>query len=292
MKCMLCPRRCGVDRRINKGYCGEGEAIRAARASLHMWEEPCISGNDGSGTVFFSGCSMKCVYCQNREIATGNMAKEISVERLSEIFIELQTKNANNINLVTGDHFIPQIVEAIKKAREKGLHIPIVFNTSSYLTPDGLKLLDGYVDIYLADFKYWSEEISKRYSNAPDYRFFAQDAISEMVNQVGEPMYDSRGMLKKGVIIRHMLLPGYVYDSKKIIRYISETYGDSVILSIMNQYTPINMEAYPEINRPVTKSEYDEVIDYALSIGVKDAFIQKEGTAAESFIPVFDYRGI
>ena len=292
MKCMLCPRNCETDRRVSKGYCGEGNIIKAARASLHMWEEPCISGEEGSGTVFFSGCSLKCVYCQNKSISIGKIGKEISVDRLAEIFLELQSKKANNINLVTGDHFIPQIIEAIKKAKNNGLHIPIVFNTSSYISVDTVKALRGYVDIFLADFKYWESETGQKYSNAPDYPEAAKAAIEQMAEQTGEPLYDSRGMMKKGVIVRHMILPGYTAESKKIIEYVFKKYGNKVILSIMNQYTPINMESYSEINRKVTEQEYDEVIDYALSIGVEEAFIQEEGTQSESFIPDFNIEGI
>lgn len=292
MECMLCPRKCGVDRSIKLGFCGQSDKIKAARASLHMWEEPCISGEEGSGTVFFSGCSLKCVYCQNKSISIGTVGKEITTHRLAEIFIELQDKNANNINLVTGDHFIPQIIEAIKKAKANGFKIPIVFNTSSFINVDSIKVLDGYVDIFLADFKYWSLETAEKYSNAKNYSEVAKAAIEQMVKQVGMPVYDSCGIMTKGVIVRHMILPGYISESKKIIEYIFKKYGNSVVLSIMNQYTPINMENFPEINRKVTEDEYNEVIDYALSMGVEEAFVQEEGTQSESFIPDFNIEGI
>lgn len=292
MECMLCPRKCGVDRSIKLGFCGQSDKIKAARASLHMWEEPCISGEEGSGTVFFSGCSLKCVYCQNKSISIGTVGKEITTHRLAEIFIELQDKNANNINLVTGDHFIPQIIEAIKKAKANGFKIPIVFNTSSFINVDSIKVLDGYVDIFLADFKYWSLETAEKYSNAKNYSEVAKASIEQMVKQVGMPVYDSCGIMTKGVIVRHMILPGYISESKKIIEYIFKKYGNSVVLSIMNQYTPINMENFPEINRKVTEDEYNEVIDYALSMGVEEAFVQEEGTQSESFIPDFNIEGI
>ena len=292
MECMLCPRKCGVDRSFGVGYCGEGDTIKAARASLHMWEEPCISGEEGSGTVFFSGCSLKCVYCQNKSISIGKVGKEITIQRLAEIFLELQEKNANNINLVTGDHFIPQIIEAIKAAKANGLRIPIVFNTSSFINVDSIKVLDGYVDIFLADFKYWSSQAAEKYSNARNYPEAAKAAIEQMVKQTGKPVYDSRGIMTKGVIVRHMMLPGYTSDAKRIVEYIFKKYGNSVVLSIMNQYTPINMENFPEINRKVTEDEYDDVIDYALSIGVEEAFVQEEGTQSESFIPDFNIEGI
>jgi len=292
MECMLCPRQCGVDRSIGVGYCGEMDTIKAARASLHMWEEPCISGKEGSGTVFFSGCSLKCVYCQNKSISIGKVGKEITTQRLAEIFLELQEKNSNNINLVTGDHFIPQIIEAIKAAKAKGLKIPIVFNTSSFINVDSIKALDGYVDIFLADFKYWSFETAEKYSNARNYPEAAKAAIEQMVKQTEKPVYDSRGIMTKGVIVRHMILPEYTSEAKRIVEYIFKKYGNSVVLSIMNQYTPINMEKFPEINRKVTEVEYDEVIDYALSIGVEEAFVQEEGTQSESFIPDFNIEGI
>lgn len=292
MICNLCPRNCGVDRSEKRGYCGAGDKIMAARASLHYWEEPCISGEEGSGTVFFSGCSLKCVYCQNSSISVGYKGKEISVERLAEIFTELQEKKANNINLVTGDHFLPQIIKSVVKAREMGLKIPVILNTSSYLNVETVKMAKGYIDIYLADFKYMRSETGDRYSRAQDYPHVAKQAIDEMVRQTGTPIYDSRGIMQKGVIIRHMMLPGIMDESKEIIKYVHERYGNSVVMSIMNQFTPIGVDNYKEINRHITSEEYDELIDYALSVGVEEAFVQEDGTASESFIPEFDFCGI
>lgn len=292
--CTLCPRNCHSNR-LNgqKGYCKVTDEIMVARAALHMWEEPCISGENGSGTVFFSGCAMGCVYCQNREIAKGVVGKVITIERLSEIFLELQSKNANNINLVTPSHYVPQIIEAIIVARSKGLHIPIVYNSSGYEKVETLKMLEGYVDIYLPDFKYLSQEIGKKYSNCEDYFEYASEAIKEMVRQVGEPEFKEDGIMTKGVIVRHLTLPGYLKDSKNIITYLYETYKDSIFISIMNQYTPLShVEKYPEINRKITENEYDELVDYAIEIGVENGFIQEGETASESFIPNFNEEGV
>ena len=269
MNCNLCPRNCNVDRSENKGYCGQTDIIKVARASLHMWEEPCISGERGSGTVFFSGCGLRCVFCQNFDIAKGDTGKEITVERLAEIFCELKEKGAHNINLVTGDHFVPEIIKALDIAKANGMDLPIVFNTSSYINKETLKCLENYVDIYLADFKYFDNETAKKYSNAENYLQVAKTAIEEMVSQKGTPVYDDEGMMTKGVIVRHLLMPGYLQESKAIIRYVYEEYGERVVLSIMNQYTPLKqVEKYPEINRKVSDAEDESLINYAISIGV------------------------
>lgn len=293
MNCNLCPRNCNVDRSENKGYCGQTDIIKVARASLHMWEEPCISGERGSGTVFFSGCGLRCVFCQNFDIAKGDTGKEITVERLAEIFCELKEKGAHNINLVTGDHFVPEIIKALDIAKANGMDLPIVFNTSSYINKETLKCLENYVDIYLADFKYFDNETAKKYSNAENYLQVAKTAIEEMVSQKGTPVYDDEGMMTKGVIVRHLLMPGYLQESKAIIRYVYEEYGERVVLSIMNQYTPLKqVEKYPEINRKVSDAEYESLINYAISIGVKEAYVQEGETAEESFIPPFDLEGV
>ena len=293
--CTLCPRNCHVNRLEGKrGYCGQTAQLTAARAALHMWEEPCICGNEGSGTVFFSGCSLRCVFCQNHNIAIGRSGRTISTERLSEIFLELQAKGANNINLVTPTHFVPQIREALQSARQQGLTLPIVYNTSSYEHADTLKMLEGLVDIYLPDLKYMSSELSLAYSNAPDYFEHASKAIAEMFRQTGRPLFCSdTGLMEKGVIVRHLILPGQVKDSKKIIRYLHETYGNDIYLSIMNQYTPLpHVEHIPELNRRVTDEEYSRVIDFALRLGVENGFLQEGEAADESFIPEFDGEGI
>ena len=292
-KCNICPRRCNIDRTHNKGYCLMNDKIMAARAALHMWEEPCISGQNGSGTVFFSGCNLGCIFCQNHNIATGKAGIEISIERLAEIFLELQEKGANNINLVTPTHFVVQIAQAIKKARRNGLIIPIVYNTGSYENIETLKLLDGLIDIYLPDMKYMDSSLSLKYSNAKDYFDVASKALDEMFKQVGKPVFDKRGIMKRGMIVRHLILPGMTYDSKNVIKYLYETFKDDIYISIMNQYTPINrIKEYDNLNRRVTKKEYDEVVDYAIELGVVNGFIQEGGTADESFIPEFDYTGL
>ena len=290
----MCPRECKVNRDNGEaGYCLESSNIRLSRAALHMWEEPCISGDVGSGTVFFSGCNLRCVYCQNKEIASGRIGKEISVMRLSEIFLELCEKGALNINLVTPSHYIPQIISALDSSKANGLNIPIVYNTSSYDKVEALKQLEGYIDIYLADFKYMDSELSLRYSNAADYPAVAKAAVSEMVRQHPTPIFDENDILKSGVIVRHMILPGYTKDSKAVIKFLHDTYHDDVLLSIMNQYTPLEYVCdYPEINRKLTAAEYDEVVDFAIDIGVENGYIQEGETQSESFIPSFDYEGV
>lgn len=282
--------------------------IRVARAALHMWEEPVISGTRGSGTVFFSGCPLRCVFCQNHQIAIGNVGKEISVERLVEIFFELKEQGANNINLVTPSHYVPQLVRALEQAKNQRLDIPIVYNTGSYETVESLKMLDGLIDIYLPDCKYYAPEISVRYARAEDYFETADKAIEEMVRQTGAPvfvresdahtqvsdweMYED-ALMRRGVIVRHLLLPGCVEDSKNIIKYLYEKFGNQIFISIMNQYTPLkNAENYPELMRKVTEEEYDEIVDYAIDLGVEQGFIQEGDTAEESFIPEFDCNGI
>lgn len=287
--CNLCPRGCNADRQQGKiGYCGVSGAIRVARASLHMWEEPPISGTNGSGTVFFTGCALRCVYCQNRKIALADLGETISVSRLAEIFLKLQEKQAHNINLVTPSHYVPQIVEALGKAKQQGLMLPVVYNTGSYEKVETLRMLEGLVDIYLPDCKYYNSELSARYSNAPDYFEVASAAIAEMVRQVGTPVFEGE-LLKRGVVVRHMILPGNTKDSKAVLKYLHDTYGDDIYISIMNQYTPLEaMKDYPEINRRITRREYEKVINYALSIGIENAFIQEGETAKESFIPDFE----
>ncbi len=296
-KCTLCPRNCFVNRKLGeKGICGQTSTLKVARAALHFWEEPCISGEKGSGAVFFSGCALHCVFCQNQEIANGSVGKEISNERLSEIFLELQEKGANNINLVTPGHFVPQIVPAIERARNQGLNLPIVYNTSSYENVDSIRELEGIVDIYLPDFKYMSSSLSKKYSRAPDYGEVAKKVVAEMVRQTGAAsFYEKEGqeLMQRGVIVRHLILPGCMEDSKDIIRYLYETYGDTIYLSIMNQFTPLkNVEKYPELNRKLTGDEYDEVVDFAIDLGVENGFIQEGETAEESFIPDFNCEGV
>ncbi len=306
--CRLCPRNCGIDRNNTTGYCREKSSLRVARASLHMWEEPCISGSNGSGTVFFSGCNMGCVFCQNRKISRGETGKIITWERLTEIFFELEEQGANNINLVTGDMFIPTIVKAVDRARAQGLKIPFLFNTSSYLNADSVKMLDGLIDIYLPDFKYIREEDAVRYSNAPGYVEAAKAAIREMIRQQprceftrekshgrrDDAVYEEgQNLITKGVVVRHLLMPGMLIQSKLIVKYLHERYGDDIYLSLMSQFTPNGeLSDYPEINRKVTVSEYESLVTYAQNIGVSKGFIQEGEAASESFIPEFDLRGV
>ena len=293
MKCSLCPRMCNVDREITTGYCGVKKTLRVARAALHFWEEPCISGEEGSGAVFFTGCNLRCVFCQNFQIARAEQGKEITVERLSEIFLELQEQKANNINLVTATHYVPQVVEALKLAKEKGLYIPVVYNCGGYETVETLKSLEGLVDIYLPDFKYVDNARAKRYSRAEDYPEVAKKALAEMVRQQPEAEFDERGILKKGVIVRHLMLPGGIKDSKAVVKYLYETYGNQIFISLMNQYTPLpHVADYPEIDRKLKKFEYDRLVDYAISLGVENGFIQEGETAEESFIPAFTNEGV
>lgn len=293
-KCKLCPRNCNINR-LNgeKGFCMAAVNPKVARVSLHHFEEPCISGTRGSGTVFFSECNLSCVFCQNHSISQKHVGKEVSIQRLSEIFLEQQERGAHNINLVTPTHYVPQIIEALDIAKTNGLSIPIVYNTSSYENLETIKALKGYIDIYLPDLKYYNNKFSVKYSNAPDYFKQASLAIEEMVCQIGNCEFDENGLMIKGVIIRHMMLPGLLFDSKKIIDYIYNKFNNLVYVSIMNQYTPLNkVQDYPEINKPVNPKVYESFINYCISIGITHGFIQEEGTVKESFVPKFDMRGI
>ena len=292
--CLLCPRKCGINRRTGQtGVCGVSSEIKVARAALHYWEEPCISGKRGSGAVFFSGCSLHCVFCQNREISDGKEGKVISKERLSDIFMELADKGANNINLVTPGQYIPDIVWAVNDAKSRGMKLPIIYNTSGYENVTELKLLEGIVDVYLPDFKYMDSTLSARYSRAKDYPSVAKQALSEMVRQQPDVVIDDvTGLIQKGVIVRQLLLPGHVNDAKAVLKYLYDTYHDHVYISMMSQFTPIALKDYPEINRTVTRREYERLVDYALEIGITNAFIQEGDVAKDSFIPAFDCEGV
>lgn len=292
--CLLCPRKCGINRRTGQtGVCGVSSEIKVARAALHYWEEPCISGKRGSGAVFFSGCSLHCVFCQNREISDGKEGKVISKERLSDIFMELEGKGANNINLVTSGQYIPDIVWAVNNARSRGMKLPIIYNTSGYENVTELKLLEGIVDVYLPDFKYMDSTLSAMYSRAKDYPSVAKQALSEMVRQQPDVVIDdATGLIQKGVIVRQLLLPGHVNDAKAVLKYLYDTYHDHVYISMMSQFTPIALKDYPEINRTVTRREYERLVDYALEIGITNAFIQEGDVAKDSFIPAFDCEGV
>ena len=292
--CTLCPRMCAVDRKSGeRGICGQTTEIKVARAALHFWEEPCISGEMGSGAVFFSGCALHCVFCQNENIANGTAGKVISTERLGEIFLELKEKGAANINLVTGTHYVPQIIEALKLARMQGMELPVVYNSSGYEKLDTLKLLEGYVDIYLPDLKYMEPDLAQKFSHAPDYVERAKAAIKEMVRQSGSCQFGEDGYIRRGTIVRHLILPGHTKNSRKVLRYLHETYGEEIYISIMNQYTPVReFGEFKELNRKVTKREYEKVLDTAVEMGIQNGFIQEGETASESFIPEFDYEGV
>lgn len=272
--------------------------LYAARAALHMWEEPCISGENGSGAVFFTGCTLRCAFCQNREIAAGRAGEKIDTGRLADIFLRLQEQKANNINLVTPTHYVLPVIAAVKQARNNGLTIPIVYNTSCYERVETLKNLEGIVDVYLPDMKYEDSTYSARYSNAPDYAAVAKRALAEMVRQHPVPVFAEKetakalgveeGIITSGVIVRHLLLPGLLKDTKAVIKYLYETYGDKIYISIMNQYTPLPfIREIPELNRKVTQREYEKAVDYAIDLGVVNGFIQEGDTAKESFIPDF-----
>lgn len=296
-ECSLCPRQCLVNREKEMGACHVRAQIMVARAALHIWEEPCISGENGCGAVFFSGCSLGCVFCQNRAISGGQTGKTVSVDRLVQIFFELKEQGAHNINLVTPDHYIPGIRSAVVKAKRRGIGIPFVYNCSGYVRVESLRMLEGVIDVYLPDFKYWEKETAMQYSKAPDYPIQARAAIAEMVRQVGMCRFSENGMIEKGVIVRHLLLPGKVRQAKEIVKYLYETYKDEIYISLMNQYTPgedaaARFRMFPELQRKVTKREYDRWIDYVLELGIENAFIQEGETALESFIPAFDLEGV
>lgn len=316
--CRLCPRHCRVNRLAGEvGYCGQTAQLRAARAALHMWEEPCISGAVGSGTVFFSGCNLRCVYCQNHDIALGQTGREISTSRLAEIFLELQQKGAANINLVTPTHYIPAIARSLRQARLGGLSLPVVYNSSGYEDVEALKILEGLVDIYLPDLKYVSSELSARYSHAADYFERAKAALAEMFRQVGPLIFScppgapdanviasspqlaaavypaETPLLRRGMIVRHLVLPGQTKDTKKAIHFLHDTYRNDIHVSVMCQYTPLpHVADYPELNRPVSPEEYRRVVDYCLRLGMENVYIQEGDVARESFIPPFDFSGL
>lgn len=293
-KCSLCPRMCGTDRAAGqKGFCGGGNLVRVARAALHYWEEPCISGESGSGTVFFSGCTMRCVFCQNKEISRSEVGKEITIERLAEIYLELAAKGANNINLVTPMHYAPQITATLDIARKNGLTLPIVWNTGGWERRESIAAVRDYADIWLSDFKYFDSSLGESLSKAPNYFSVAAAALDQMVKQTCEPVFDENGIMRRGVIVRHLMLPGHLDDTKNVLRFLYENYGDSIWISIMNQYTPMCSDPrFPELSRTVSDEEYNEAIDFACELGIENAFVQEGGTVGESFIPPFDLSGV
>ncbi len=286
-KCMLCPRNCGVNRYKTIGYCGSNSDLMISYYSLHMWEEPLLSGDNGSGTIFFTNCNLRCIFCQNDKISHDGYGKVVSLDRLKEIMLNLQDKGAHNINLVTPTHYVPHIASVLQNIKYKELKIPVIYNTSSYENTDTIRMMDGLIDVYLADFKYFDNNLGIKYSKCNNYRDIAINSIDEMYKQVGDIVIEDN-LIKKGLIVRILLLPGEILDAKKIIKYLYDKYKDKIIISIMNQYTPIKELEYDNLNRKVSTREYDELINYAYDIGVRNAFIQDGDTQDESFIPDFD----
>ena len=291
-KCNLCQRNCNINRYENIGFCKQTNKIRIAKACITYYEEPCISNTKGSGTIFFSGCNLGCVFCQNQIISENNFGKNVSNKRLAEIMLELESKGAANINLVTPTPHIIGIRKAIILAKSKGLSIPIIYNTGTYENIESLKLLDGLIDVYLPDLKYFDDKYAIKYSKAPNYFETASKVINEMYKQVGPCKFDKDGYIKKGVIVRHLLLPSLKEDSKKILNYLYKEYKDNIYISIMNQYTVIKHLKYKELNHQVKNKDYNEIIDYAITVGIKNAFCQLENTSSKDFIPNFDLEGI
>lgn len=290
MQCNICPRRCGADRENGSlGFCGASNKIRIARAALHFWEEPCLSGKNGAGTVFFSHCNMKCVYCQNYRISTRGAGHEVSIGDLAEIFLDLQSRGANNIDLVTPTHYALDIAEAVKKAKNSGLHIPVLYNCGGYESVETLKRLEGLIDIYMPDMKYYRDKYAMKYSSAPKYFETACAALEEMYRQTGAVVLDKNGIMQSGVIVRHMMLPGLMLDTKKIMDYLFDTYGNNIYISLMSQYTPLkNVERFPELNRKIDMKKYNSIVDYCMNRGMENVFIQEGSAAKESFIPCFE----
>ncbi len=289
-KCTLCPRKCLVNRLAGElGFCNSSMEVKISKVSLHLWEEPCISGTLGSGTVFFSNCNLKCVFCQNHSISDDGIGKIVSIDRLSEIFLEQQMRGAHNINLVTPTHYVPQIIEALKIAKRRGLNIPILYNSNAYESIDTIKALSGLIDVYLPDLKYYKDKYALKYSSAPNYFNVASEVITEMLSQVGDAKFDDAGLIQSGVIIRHLMLPGLLFDSKKIIDFIHSSFNESVYISVMNQYTPMHKaDKYTEINKILNPNHYDALIDYCINLGITKCFVQESGTASEDFVPDFD----
>lgn len=291
--CRLCPRMCGVNRYNKVGYCREGVEISAAKAYLHKWEEPCISYKNGAGTVFFSGCSLHCVYCQNSIISNELKGKIMTVSELADTFLRLCDIGADNIELVTPTHFVPQIINALDLVKHR-IDIPVIYNCGGYELTDTIAMLDGYIDIYLPDIKYYSPEISSKYSNAPDYFEYASKAVSAMIKQVGKLKFNNEGGLLRGTVIRHLVLPSHRHDSMKIMDWIAaNTTPETVLVSIMNQYTPFDFlgEEYNELKRRVTKMEYNSVVKHAKELGI-NGYTQKKSSAYEEYVPEFDFSGL
>ena len=292
-KCQLCPRVCGVDRFSQAGFCGAGDKVKISLVSLHQWEEPCLTGANGAGTIFFSHCNLRCCFCQNHQISQGSYGVEVTVDRLADIFLEQQERGAANIDLVTPTHYVPQIITALEKAKSEGLTIPIVYNSNGYENVETIEMLAGYVDIFLPDMKYFNDETAVKYSSAPKYFEAASKAIAKMFELVGKVEFDSNGLMKRGLIVRHLILPNHRRESMQIVEWLYKTFGDAIYISLMNQYTPMfKAEQYKELNRRLTTFEYDSVVNYALELGVTNCYIQVGRTASEEFVPNFNLDGI
>ena len=304
--CTLCPRSCRVNRLAGRiGYCNVTADLFAARAALYYHEEPVISGSRGSGAVFFAGCNMGCVFCQNYAIAKAMTGTQLSSGRLTEIFLALQEQGAHNINLITAEHFLPQVIRSLRDAKDQGLTLPVVYNTGTYERVEAIQALEGLVDVWLPDFKYISPRLSLAYSHTPDYFQYASKALQEMVRQCPEPLFSDGShtldapddaddpLMVRGVLVRHLVLPGSTQDSMDILKYLHDTYGDQIFISIMNQYTPMpQVKDDPDLGRKLSSEEYEKVVDYAISLGITNGFIQEEGTASRRYIPAFDGTGI
>ena len=292
--CTKCPRNCGVNRQINMGFCKSYAVPKLAKAFLHQWEEPCISGNVGSGTVFFSGCNLKCIYCQNYDISQNSFGKEVSIERLMEIYLELQLNGAHNINLVNPTHYTDAIIESILPLKESGqLKIPVVYNSNGYENVSTLKELENIVDVYLPDFKYFSEKTAQAYSFAPDYPEICKKAILEMFRQVGSPIFDENGIIRRGLIIRHLILPGHTKGSINILNWIAENLPHSVYVSLMSQYTPFyRANEFPKLNRPITRAEYERVTQHLCRLGLTNGYVQERNSSDTQYIPDFNLEGV
>ena len=291
--CNLCPRRCGANRTQRAGFCGAGEKVCIALVSLHQWEEPCLVGERGAGTVFFSYCSLRCVYCQNHEISHGGKGQEVSVERLAEIFLEQQAREAATLDLVTPTHYVPQIIAALDMAKERGFHLPVVYNSSGYETVETVEALRGYVDIFLPDLKYMSAESGREYSAAADYFAHASAAINKMVEITGPVQYADNGQMTRGVLVRHMVLPGHRHESMELMKWLWENFGRTIQVSLMNQYTPMyKASEHKKINRRLTTFEYESVVDYVLDLGMENVYVQERRSASEEYVPDFNGAGV
>ena len=291
--CKLCPRNCGVDRFNHVGFCGASDNVKIALVSLHQWEEPCLVGENGAGTVFFSHCSLRCCFCQNHQISQEGYGTEVDISRLAEIFLEQQERGAANIDLVTPTHYVPQIIKALDIAKSSNLHIPVVYNSNGYENIETIELLRGHVDIFLPDLKYFDNEVAVKYSSAPRYFETASKAITKMFELVGSMEFESSGLMRRGIIVRHLIIPNHRRDSMKIVEWLYKNFGDSIYISLMNQYTPMFRAAkFKELNRRLTTFEYNSVVNYAVELGVKNCYIQVGKTASKKFVPNFNLDGV